>query len=463
MNRLILTLGLFLMLLLTAACQSLETNDPPTEPSQEYQWRNIKKKLAWLIKTPNLNEQVEINEMGIALYRSAGARDSGLVESRIYPDEFELTAKLFRWMDQDSLLAAYEQKGNKHWRKVLSKAQLQKATAYSEDSVAGDSLLPLKGWKIAIDPGHISGDIVSAEMEGKYVKMKASKLTGGKAIGFFEPQLTLVTALIIQDSLKKLGATTLISRPESGKSVKGKSFGLWKKEDWDSVRSAAFIENKWNKEDLSYWQRKADDKEIFKKFYNANDLRARAEKINAFRPDMTLIIHYNIHSPNWDKRDKNGFFVPTQANYSMAFIPGSFAKKELGTSEDRLALLRMLLTSDLYDSYDLSTSFIQHSVTHTGVTPVPKTSDLPYLVHYSIYTDRLGVYARNLSLTRLIYGPLVYGESFCQDNIQEALRLNENDREKNGIAYSSRLEEVAHAYIASVWDFVKEHPKAQKK
>ena len=56
----------------------------------------------------------------------------------------------------------------------------------------------------------------------------------------------------------------------------------------------------------------------------------------------------------------------------------------------------------------------------------------------------------------MIQGPLCYGESLCQDNVVEALALNKRDVEIGGIPTSSRLEDVAKAYIRTVISFAKE-------
>ncbi|MCI4666705.1 MAG: hypothetical protein MRZ79_00990 [Bacteroidia bacterium] len=416
--------------------------------------QDVKARLNWLIKSEELMGQLEINEAGIALYRSPGAKDSGEVECRIYPDEYVLTLSLMNTLGIDSMMSLYQKKGSGRWEQLISLI-----APPTEEISTGDRTGMLSGWKIAVDPGHISNDIITAEIEGKYVKMKPSSKTGGKMVEFFEPHLTLATAYLIKDSLEKLGADVMISRPYPGKSVNGKSFDEWQKEDWPGLQKQYAKEHNWDREAIRYWKKEAPLKDIFKKMFNDEDLKARADKINDFKPDLTLVIHYNIHSPNWDKRDKDGFFKTTEANYCMAFIPGSFAKGELAKVEDRLHFLRLLLSDDLEKSQVLGSAFMEKSLEYTQVPAVPRDFPLPYLEHYSILVEPAGLYARNLSLTRKIWGPMVYGESLCQDNIREANMLNENDKVIGELAYPSRLDAVARAYIGSVLEFVKTYPK----
>jgi hypothetical protein len=64
-----------------------------------------------------------------------------------------------------------------------------------------------------------------------------------------------------------------------------------------------------------------------------------------------------------------------------------------------------------------------------------------------------GIYCRNLALTRLIHGPLCYGETLLQDNPDEAKRLAQKDFDFNGIKLPSRIIEVAHAYINGICEY----------
>ena len=125
-----------------------------------------------------------------------------------------------------------------------------------------------------------------------------------------------------------------------------------------------------------------------------------------------------------------GEFTPTQENYAMAFVPGAFMEGELDKPEDRIDFLRLLLNpKDLEASVRLSELFLKHSLALTEVPIVSPEQGLSYLSRASVLTRSPGVYARNLSLSRMIKGPLVYGESLCQDNSKESIRLNKKNLE----------------------------------
>ena len=415
----------------------------------------LQQRLALLLHDQALTQYVQIDSSGIALYASPAARAADSPEVKIYPEEYRLTARLFDMMRPDSMVRYYLQKGTEPWGEEWQ-ALARHARPVLPGPVSPDPGRPLAGWRIALDPGHIAGSLEMAEIEGKYVKMHPSQLTDFERIGFWEANLTLATAHLIREQLEGLGATTMMTRHQPGLDVNGLSFSEWKMEHWP--QAAYDSAESWNlsQRQLSYWLKRAGDKEIMRSFYTAEDLRNRANRINAFQPHLSLIIHYNVHGPNWENRDRKGYIPPADTNYLMAFIPGSFLDRELKTAEDRCVLLRLLMTYDLTYSQELAEAFVAASQRHTGVPVVPPDHQLRYLHKSSLYTGSPGVYARNLSLTRLIKGPLVYGESLNQDYILEAKSLNQRDITVNGMLVSSRVKDVARAYVQAVLSFAQD-------
>jgi N-acetylmuramoyl-L-alanine amidase len=441
------------------SCNALSQASPP-EQEAEPQWaaplpptqRELQRRLDLLVKDSSERALFRIDERGIAIYPTPERRTIDSPEVIIYREEYTLTGQLYELMHPDSMLRYYRDKGttpwNPEWQALVRHAGPRPLPPYRPDSTQ-----PLTGWRIAVDPGHVAGDLATAEIEGKYVKMHPSRQTDMEPIGFWEANLTLATAHLVREALQQLGAKVMMTRYNPGLSIDGQTYQEWKAEHWP--RAARDSAGPWEMtaQQLRYWLNRAKDQAIFRTFYNAEDLRNRAKVVNAFRPHCTLIIHYNIHGPNWQLRDAQGFLPPADTNYLMAFVPGSFLRHELETREDRAIVLRLLLTDDWEESVRLGTAFVQHSRRMTGVPPVPPTNGLRYLDRSSLYVGEPGLYARNLSLTRLIRGPLVYGESFNQDYLGEALRLDQKDTLVHGIWVSSRVEEVAQAYVASVLDF----------
>ena len=406
----------------------------------------------YLIKDAELYDYFSIDSTGIYLYASPQDKKIGNAEFHLFPDEFDRMLKLLKYYPMDKVTEVYQAKGTNRWlpSKIVYTPPLTKAFAYRNISEK-----PLAGLRVALDPGHIAGDLGLAETEGKYMKMRASKATKNTAIQFYESALTIQTARIIKQKLEAEGATVMITRKREGFSVDGFDFETWKK-----VFFHAYLDEQVEKGKLTEWDRKwfktkARDKDIFR-LYNGEDLYIRAEKINAFRPHLTMVIHYNVHAPNEKSKDREGFFQPTHENYAMSFVPGAFLKNELKYQEDRIHFLYFLLNPNIDQSVSLSRSFMRASNEIAGVRTVDTKDDLVYLDRLCIQSREPGVYARNLKLTRMVRSPICYGESLCQDNLIEALALNNRDTFFNGTFVPGRLMEIADAYVASVHEFAKE-------
>lgn len=407
---------------------------------------------AFLIKDSTISDHFQMTDKGIFLYKNAEDKRARIPEVVIYPEEYERFASLIYTLPADSMLSLYQAKGIRRWPdSMLRVSPSQSDTAFAPGK---DSLYPLKGFRIALDPGHVAGDFETALTEGKYIYMKPSPATHMQPVQFFEAGITLPTAWVIREKLEALGATVLMTRTQPGRGALGLTFEEWKNYRWDSLMQAEEAAGTLTAEEIRQWKTKKQDKDIMTRFFTPEDLRERARIINAFHPHLTLIIHYNVDSPNWEKRDAEGNFSPTGQNYCMAFVPGAFMAGELARPEDRLAFLRMLLTRDVAQSIELSKAFIHHSTRITGVPVVSQEYPLRYLHNASVYTGFPGVYARNLSLTRMINGPVCYGESLCQDNISESRTFNTRDTDIGGVTVSGRVKLVASAYVNAAKDYL---------
>ena len=308
-----------------------------------------------------------------------------------------------------------------------------------------------KNIRIALDPGHIAGDIETAKMEKKWVEMKNPPLQ------LIEGELTLATANILKKKLEKEGATVMLTRDNPNQSSFGIEFKIWKDSLFIKSLDSAFSRGDVSFEENNFLRTKANDAEIFRRFFLTEDLRERARKINAFNPDLTLIIHYNVDetNKNWNK--------PTKRNFNMVFVGGSFIQDELDKPEARIDFLRQLLTDDIEQSIDFSKHIIESLVLKTGV-PAALDSNAVYLKSNCISTDAPGVFCRNLALTRMVKGTLCYGESLYQDNINECKALSKKDASTplsltNGIKTSKRVEEVAEGYFQGIMNYAKNKKK----
>jgi len=280
----------------------------------------------------------------------------------------------------------------------------------------------LKGVKIAIDPGHFGG--VFAELEQRYVKIPKENTRNNEAICIYEGDLTYLTAIELKRLLEAEGAEILITRSNMGQGVIEEDFFTWLNNHGDLKKSCLSLS------------------ELFRNYYNKEDLKKRAEKINDFSPDITIVIHYNVHLT----KESEIFF--TQSNYSLAFIPGAFCSEELKNARDRYEFLRLIVTDNLEESLRISECIIAQFVDQLNV-PMIANEKAPYLDTACIF-QRSGVYSRNLVLTRLIHSPVCYGETLVQDNEDEAYRLSFHDISIAGIPCSSRIQEVAQAYFEGI-------------
>jgi hypothetical protein len=293
----------------------------------------------------------------------------------------------------------------------------------------------------------------TAMIEARYVIMAFQK---GDTVRFNEGNLNLATAYLLKQKLEAEGAEVMITRNAKGHSAFDKSFEQWLKDDF---ANALEEEKNKGKIDITLYQKLKTSKDlpyIYDRFFKYLDFRERARKINAFQPHLTIVIHYNIDSPNWDRR-KEDVYQPSDANYSMVFLAGGFMKKELADPRDRMEFLRLLLSDDLDNSLQICEK-VQHKFVHDLKVPsVPHDDRLSYLKRGCVYADKEGIYARNLALTRMVRSPLCYGETLCQDDGKEARALAKEEIPAGDLMTSPRVAETAHAYFEAIHSYWKKH------
>lgn len=306
-----------------------------------------------------------------------------------------------------------KQKNNEEYRLAFGSSQPQ--SQLKKKSLAD--------CKIAIDPGHFGSQY--AYLEQRFVKISSVV----PPIAFNEGDLTLLTALYLKELLEKEGAKVFLTRTRQGEGAISQNF-------------FEFLQTQ-----PSLWLMQKTLTQLFRGVYNSLDLHARADKINAFKPDVTVIIHYNAHDSEAEKTTST-----TDKNFNMVFIPGSFGQGELREKEARYELMRLLVTSDFSLSESFSKVVLKKLDEHLQIPTVTVLDGARYLETASIKVAE-GVYARNLAMTRLVHGPICYGESLVQNNLQEALRLSRLDTEIQGHPCSSRLKQVAIAYFEAIQEF----------
>ena len=392
----------------------------------------------YLVKSKELYNFFHIDEKGIVTYASLEDKRNNKPECVIYWDEVKYFTNLLLHTERKIQLSYYlDKKATRFTEKQRSYLQNIAYTPTIPSVVPAPGKL-LSGYRIAIDPGHIAGDMEMAKTESRFIELEAGH---GRRITFCEGDLTLTTAFLLKRKLEEHGAMVMMTRSSPNTTSSGKTYKQWLRDDLPAI---LLREEKAGR--LTAEQRKAllqtpQSCKIYTQYFLANDLLERAHLINSFKPDITVVIHFNADP------EKKHLNQPTKKNYSMVFIPGAFLKGELNTPEGRLDFLRLLLLDNMNKSQKLSEMIQNEFVTRLKVPAIPPDNQLAYLKNYSTYVSR-GVYARNLGLCRLINSPICYGESMYQDNEKEMFLLGTNDLQNN--KPSPRIVEVADAYFAGI-------------
>ncbi len=302
----------------------------------------------------------------------------------------------------------------------------------------------LFGYRIAIDAGHIANDYEMGDLEKKYIKMNVDSARGiYDSLQIAEGMLTMATAQLLKEKLEAEGAQTFSTRV-NGLNAFGISF-----DDWLTKYYATAVDSLYKLGRFTLKQKewllgpKALKRDKFREVFKDLELAKRAEIINKYNPDFTVIIHYNVDETNleWNK--------PTTKNFNMTFVGGAFMKSDLATIEKRFDFFRLLITDDLEKSIQLSGAVVKQFENTLNVKTA-KITDAKYLFKGCLPTTETGVYCRNLQLPRFIHSPIVYGETLYQDNLSECKLLNEeSDKTKN-----KRVQQVADAYYKGIVDYI---------
>lgn len=380
----------------------------------------------------SLDKYVEITPSQITLYKfKAGKKEADIVLPK---NDWCFFSKLLSTLSIDSIEKIY---------KDLSAYKLTIKTPVTDCFKAQK---PLSKVKIMIDPGHIAGNMQMARIEQKYLHFsKAACATLQQdSLDISEGVLTFQTASILKKMLEEQGAAVALTRKDNGTTF-GITYDEWlknrKKKTLDSLLKADKINTAKYK-----WLLKMNKAKFFVEFFKDFELLQRSRVINNFKPDLTVIIHYNVNEKN------NPWLQPSNKNYCMAFIPGCLIGDNLETSAGRLNFLRLLLSDDADQSEKVS-SLLVNELNKQLQVPVAKSNDATYLEEHCMATSSSGVYCRNLALCRLVKGPLMYGECLYQDHETECYDLLKNNEAKFGIQTNKRVVQSAQAFYNAILQY----------
>lgn len=317
----------------------------------------------------------------------------------------------------------------------------------------GKSIRSLEGLRVALDPGHMGGDLWDGRT-GKFVRNSAG-------VKVSEGMINLQTSLLVEQKLRALGAEVLVTHRGLGpvstvpyERLDLQAFGRAELravslEDWfQSLLASTDEDNLGRKfQSSSTVQKLFSERARGDYFTHREDLQARAKMIAAFKPDITLVVHFDSDSTSP---------TPRMPNITRAYVPGSFGKTEFASGEARARFIGHLGQGEQWaKSVRLSKAVVNEISESLGV-PMPKTDtsgSTPVLQ---------GVFARNLALTRQVIGsPISYLECLSYGNEAEFYRLAKNDGgtlqiDGRAVPYSKRLDQLATAIATGVQKYLAE-------
>ncbi|MCE0523017.1 MAG: hypothetical protein LV480_08915 [Methylacidiphilales bacterium] len=279
--------------------------------------------------------------------------------------------------------------------------------AYKTHAISSDPARPLKGIRIALDPGHIGGDW--AVLEARYFK-----LDGDPPVE--EAKLNLITCELLAERLQADGADI-----------------IWAKHDYEPVthlrpgdlhreaiaalglaghmttNSSGYTPSFLFGLPLPHAPHRSNqaameeriDNEAALLFYRVAEIRARGDVVNRQHPDLTICVHYN--ADDWG--DPNHPTLTEQSRL-VIFTNGAYEKSELAYDDYKYDLLRKLLDRTAVQE-ERGCALVGQSMLDTLKYP-PEDYPGTYFAHH--VTDVPSVYARDLLANRIYHGPVIYCE-----------------------------------------------------
>ncbi len=360
----------------------------------------------------SLNARVQIESNKIIFYNQQKQ-----IVFILLKDDWQKMAMLLKTLPQDSLEKIFTNES------TLSNYKIPAINSTKKN---------LSELKIMIDPGHIAGNMSMAHIEQKFLHFTKQNYPALKqdSVDIAEGILTFQTASILKKMLEEKGITVALTRQENGTSF-GCSYDEWLKT---------------NKEKKIKLHTTVSNGKFFMPFFKDYELQQRAKVINDFKPDMTIIIHYNVDEKNIDWKK------PSNKDFCMTFIPGCLTADNIKTVQGQLNLLRLLLTDDLDESEKISSLVVKQLSQQLNI-PVARKQDATYLSEHCMSASTEGVYSRNLALCRMVQSPLVYGECLYQDSENECYALTQNTETAYGIKTNKRVMLAAQSFYNAIINF----------
>ncbi len=315
----------------------------------------------------------------------------------------------------------------------------------------------LNGLRIAIDPGHMGGNYWDG-LTGKFTHDDQEHFLS-------EGTLALQAALLLEARLKQYGAQVLLTRRTLGPVTNLKfdqiDVGKWAQFKLKDQTLLPWFQNLISKFPVGEglyngFQADKSFQKLFSEdmrkdyFVSVSDLGARAQIINEFQPQITLVIHFDTHEPPNDPTALSQ--VPY--DFVKTYVAGAFEPQEFASRKSRRLFVRHMADPEHWrESIKLSRSIVQNLKTTLGIRAESVSAGTTVLIED-------GVMTRNLFLTREIYGTaLSYVECLYYNDPIEFSLLGAQDHTINIddklFSYSNRLVQVVDGLESGILAFVR--------
>ena len=324
---------------------------------------------------------------------------------------------------------------------------------------------PLKGLKVAIDPGHMGGKLWD-DRTGKFVRDRRGRILS-------EGLIALQTALLLEQKLRSWGAEVVLTR-RTMDPVTSEVFETMHLLPYAVTEVRDSIQEPWFQRLLesgpagsaqlmtavarnSQWKKYFEESDFNRSHYFIlrEDLRARSEVIQNSDADLALVIHYDTSDPPGNPTGVN----PERRNGTKVYVNGSYSQDEFSSREQR-----NLFTHALTDGVSSEASLV---LGRSVVNSLSRNLDVP-LEKFSGGGNSTfvepGIFSRNLGVSRRVtHRALTYVECLFYNDPVEFERFMElaGTVEIGGkqVAYSTRVKQVSDALAEGVQKFVSEYGK----
>ena len=271
---------------------------------------------------------------------------------------------------------------------------------YATQASSADPSKPLKGIKIALDPGHLGGD---------WAKLEARWFQIGNDPPVMEGNLTLITCQILAEELEADGATIIWAkhdhepttdlRPDDLRGEAKAALKLHTPTESGYVPSFLFGIDVHRLNSAKRRESRIDD-EAALLFYRVAEIRARGEVVNRQHPDLTICVHYN--ADDWGDPSH-----PTLTDKSrlIIFTNGYYESSEIAYDDYKFDMLRKLLDRTAVQE-ERGCALVGQSMLDSFKYP----PDIAGKLSAHRVTDVPSVYARDLIANRIYHGPVIYCE-----------------------------------------------------